>query len=101
MAKKYVEADEIALRDFLLDEECLEQLLPWTGKFNIFDVLKISRTEIRHSNMLSWLLDANENHGLGDKYIKALFQLIVNNNPKHNVFDMLLLDYYSFSVYRE
>lgn len=101
MAKKYVEADEIALRDFLLDEECLEQLLPWTGKFNIFDVLKISRTEIRHSNMLSWLLDANENHGLGDKYIKALFQLIVNNNPKHNVFDMLLLDYYSFTVYRE
>lgn len=51
--------------------------------------------------MLSWLLDANENHGLGDKYIKALFQLIVNNNPKHNVFDMLLLDYYSFTVYRE
>lgn len=101
MASKYTEEDEQALREFLIDEECLDELLPWTGKFNIFDVLKISRTEIRHSNMISWLLDPNENHGIGDKYIKFLFQFIVNNNAKHSVFDLLLLDYYSFSVYRE
>lgn len=101
MAKKYTDADETALRDFLLDEDCLEKLLPWTGKFNIFDVLKISRAEIRHSNMLGWLLDPNENHGLGDKFLKALFKIALNNSSKFNAFDMLLLDYYSFSVYRE
>lgn len=101
MLKNYTEEDEIALKELLLDEVCLEQLLPWTGKVNIFDVLKISKVEIRHSNMLSWLLDANENHGLGDKFIKALFRMIVNNNSKHNVFDMLLLDYYSFIIFRE
>lgn len=101
MLKNYTEEDEIALKELLLDEVCLEQLLPWTGKVNIFDVLKISKVEIRHSNMLSWLLDANENHGLGDKFIKALFRMIVNNNSKHNVFDMLLLDYYSFVIFRE
>ena len=78
MAKKYTDADEAALRDFLLDEDCLEKLIPWTGKFNIFDVLKISRTEIRHSNMLGWLLDPNENHGLGDKFLKALFKIVLN-----------------------
>ena len=62
---------EKALQDFLLDIDCLDALLPWTGKFNLFDVLKISRTEIRHSNVLSWLLSANENHGLGDSYVRG------------------------------
>lgn len=101
MTEKYSEEDEKAVKEFLLDEECLNELLPWTCKFNIFDVLKISRMEIRHSNMLGWLLDANENHGMGDKYIKALFKLISNNNYKNDVFELLLLDYYSFTVYRE
>lgn len=44
---------EEALQNFLLDIECLDELLPWTGTFNLFDVLKISRTEIRHSNQLN------------------------------------------------
>lgn len=56
-------SDEEALQDFLLDIDCLDELLPWTKRFNLFDVLKISRTEIRHSNILSWLLNPNENHG--------------------------------------
>ena len=64
--------NEGALQKFLLDINCLDELLPWTGKFNIFDVLKISRTEIRHSNVLSWLLSASENHGLGDAFIKGI-----------------------------
>ena len=44
--------NEQALKNFMLDIECLEEFAPWTSKLNIFDVLKISRTEIRHSNML-------------------------------------------------
>jgi len=95
--------DEEALQDFLLDINCLDELLPWTGKFNIFDVLKISRTEIRHSNTLSWLLDPTENHGLGDAYIKSIFQSLVKNDTKrrYDVFNVLLMDFYSFTVYRE
>ena len=45
--------NEEALKKFLLDIDCLNELLPWAGKFNLFDVLRISRTEIRHSNMLA------------------------------------------------
>ena len=56
MGSKYTAEDEKALRDFLLDEDCLEELLPWTERFNIFDVLKISRTEIRHSNIYGGLV---------------------------------------------
>lgn len=95
--------DEEALQKFLLDIDCLDELLPWTGKFNIFDVLKVSRTEIRHSNTLSWLLDPTENHGLGDTYIKSIFQSLVKNDTKrrYDVFNVLLMDFYSFTVYRE
>ena len=67
-------AEEKALQDFLLDIECLDELIPWTGKVNLFDVLKVSKKEIYHSNMLAWLLDPNENHGLGEAFLKGILQ---------------------------
>ena len=95
--------NEEALKKFLLDIDCLNELLPWTGKFNLFDVLRISRTEIRHSNMLAWLLNANENHGMGDAYVKALVQKLVANDSagRYDVFQLALMDFYSFTVQRE
>jgi hypothetical protein len=89
---KNVQTDEQALQNFLLDIQCLDELLPWTGKFNLFDVLKISRTEIRHSNVLGWLLDPNENHGFGDAFLKGMFQRIVENDTegKYDIFGVLL-----------
>lgn len=96
-------SDEEALQNFLLDIDCLDELLPWTKRFNLFDVLKISRMEIRHSNVLAWLLNPNENHGLGDAFLKAIIQIVVQNddNGRYNVLETLLIDFYSFVVYRE
>ena len=95
--------NEEALQIFLLDIGCLDELLPWTGKFNMFDVLKISRTEIRHSNMLGWLLNPNENHGMGDVFLKGILQRLVENDSdgRYDVFNVLLMDFYTFSVMRE
>lgn len=95
--------DEQALQNFLLDIQCLDELLPWTGRFNIFDVLKVSRMEIRHSNTLGWLFDPNENHGFGDAFLKGVFQKLVENDTsgKYDIFQVLLSDMYSFSVQRE
>ncbi len=92
--------EEKALQDFLLDIECLDELLPWIRKFNLFYMLKISKTEIRHSNMLAWLLNPNENHGLGDAYFRGIFQKLVENdlNGRYDIFKILLLDMFSFSV---
>ncbi len=95
--------DEAALQNLLLDMDCLDELLPWTSKLNLFDILKISRTEIRHSNMLSWLFNANENHGFGDLFTRGIVKRLVENdsNSRYNAFDLLLMDFYSFIVYRE
>ena len=95
--------DQEALKNFLLDINCLDELQKWENHFNLFDVLKICRTEIRHSNVLSWLLNPNENHNLGDAFIKKVFQEFIKSQPNANkeVMQLLLMDFYSFSVYRE
>lgn len=96
-------SNEQALQNFLLDIDCLKELRPWTEKFNMFDVLKISRAEIRHSNMLAWLMNPNENHGYGDEFLKSFIQRLVESdcNADKDVFHFLLMDFYTIRVLRE
>ncbi len=94
--------NETAIKEFLLDIDCLEALSKWSEKFNLFDVLKISRTEIRHSNMLSWFLTPYENHGFGDKILKGFVQYAIKNSPDdEDIFSTLLMDYHDFIIQRE
>ncbi|MBS7328209.1 MAG: PD-(D/E)XK nuclease family protein [Oxalobacter sp.] len=94
--------DATVLKGFLLDIECLDPLAEWTSKFNLFDILKISRVEIRHSNMLSWLLNPTENHGLGDSILRGFIQYVVSSfSDDADVFDTLLMDCHDFAVHRE
>ena len=39
-------------------------------KFNTFDVLRYSDYEIRHSNVLAWLLRPADTHGIGSQFLK-------------------------------
>ena len=39
-------------------------------RFNPFDVLRYSDYEIRHSNVLAWLLQPNETHRIGDAFLR-------------------------------
>lgn len=91
-----------ALNKFLLDIDCLSELSKWQDDFNIFEILKISRTEIRHSNMLAWLLNPKENHGLGDKVLRGVFQYLAKI-PSYNEesLQLMTMDNYLFSVRRE
>ena len=95
--------DKSLLTDFLLDIDCLDKLDSWTVDFNLFDVLKITDTEIRHSNILAWLLDPNENHGLGDSFLKTFVTKVTAkcDLSKYNAFDILLQDFFTYQVYRE
>ena len=62
------------LEEFLLDIDILDKLDGYMNKFNVFDVLRISKMEIRHSNMLAWLLNPKETHGLGDTFLRKFLQ---------------------------
>ncbi|WP_165443537.1 PD-(D/E)XK nuclease family protein [Olsenella sp. Marseille-P4559] len=96
------EQDLATLWGFLLDIDCLDPLNEWADKFNLFDVLGVARTEIRHSNVLGRLLDPNENHGLGDAIIRSFLNYVATNGSDNvDVFDALLLDCHDFTVRRE
>jgi len=48
------------------------------GRYNAFKVLGISRTEIRHSNILAWLMSPRESHGLGTDFLQRFLQIVVH-----------------------
>ena len=102
-------ADEIKeeehLKEFLLNIDCLDELKEWYSDINFFEIAGIVNVEIKHSNVLSWLFDAKQNHGLGDKIIKRFLQKVMkddrNKEKNLDVFDILLADFYDFDVKRE
>lgn len=99
----YDEKIEVLL-DFMRDTESIENLSNMTGGINIFDVLKISRTEIRHSNMLAWLLDPNGNHGLGSVFLYGIIASlsdVIDNVDKTYALKLLSSDLSSFNIFRE
>lgn len=72
--------EEDLLEKFIFDEDLkvLEEKYE-LNKFNIFDCLKLTRAEIRHSNFLAWLLDPNETHGFNDYFLKKFLKLVISN----------------------
>lgn len=96
-----VDEDEEALKEFLADSECLNPLYKWTGGFNAFDVLGITSSEIRHSNVLAWLMDPDGNHGLNDGVIRGFVDYAAKCAEDDGVFDDLLMDCDGFSIRRE
>ncbi len=72
------------LESFICDNAELVILEKKFEKFNIFDCLKITRAEIRHSNFLGWLLDPQETHGLNDYFLKEFIKKVLYSN-KHSI----------------
>ena len=95
------ENNVIKLKEFLLKIECLAPLEK--ASFNIFDVLKIARAEIRHSNVLAWLLNPNGNHGFGKSFLARLNYYIVKDGLVSTdvAFKLLTMNYSDVVVYRE
>ena len=44
-------------------------------EFNAFDVLRYAEYEIRHSNVMAWLLDPGETHGIGRGFLEWFLRL--------------------------
>src|SRR3989338_7362051 len=68
------------LNEFIVRNNDLELLEARIREFNPLRVLNIVNYEIRHSNILSWLLSPDENHGLGDKFLKKMIGEILLEN---------------------
>jgi hypothetical protein len=74
---KDISSNKAAIDKFLADNPELEDLSAMLSTFNVFRALKIEQVEIRHSNVLAWLLDPEETHGLSDIVIRRLLSNIL------------------------
>ena len=64
---------------FVVDNVELESLEAYVGQFNIFEALGAVRQEVRHSDLLAFLLDPTENHGLDDLFARKLLQRAISS----------------------
>lgn len=79
-------ADQIKILDkFLVDNAELAELSARLSIFNIFDVLRIEQAEIRHSNVLAWLLDPQGSHGMGQAFLRRVLSTMLLDNESTEV----------------
>lgn len=92
------------MTEFLKDIDVLDTIED-NQDFNVFSTLKIINAEIRHSNVLAWLLNPYESHGLKDLFTKQLIRAIYLENltyfKKANLTSIFLWDFTQANVYRE
>lgn len=72
-------AEERALTDLVMNSRDLVELEERLSRFNIFRILRAAQHEIRHSNMLAWLFDPDESHGLGDLFLRRWLMRVVHD----------------------
>ena len=94
------------LENFVLDNPELDKLENLLSQFNIFETLNIVSAEIRHSNVLAWLLNPYENHGLGGYFVKQFLKYLISRNkdyldPKISLFDFEIFNYTTIEIRRE
>lgn len=87
-----------------INNEKLATIEAHLNRFNPIRIMRMERMEIRHSAILAWLLAQNENHGLGDKFLRAFLAEALrgeNEKIKPNAMDILRSDLRDVDVRRE
>lgn len=85
----------------LLHDENFDKLEAELRKPNIFSILGIGRAEIRHSNFLAWLLDPNESHGLGNRFLIRILRDFAVMENELDIFEINKLNFNSITIDRE
>ncbi len=83
--EKTTEEKRAAIDYFLADNPELEELKARLETFNIFSALSIEQKEDQHSNVLAWLLDPEESHGLGDIVLKRVLSNMLLTTEKNDI----------------
>ncbi|MEK4664643.1 PD-(D/E)XK nuclease family protein [Priestia sp. FSL H7-0729] len=91
---------------FITNNESFDLLNSKLNEFNPFKIMKIDKFEIRHSNILAWLLSPSENHFLNDMVLKKIITEIICRdidikNHSMQVTDVLLSSFHDVEVLRE
>ncbi|MEK5182696.1 MULTISPECIES: PD-(D/E)XK nuclease family protein [Paenibacillus] len=91
---------------FVANNQLLDRLDSTLNEFNPIKVMKADQFEIRHSNILAWLLNPKENHYLGDMVLKKIFAEIlcgdvIIKNHGLQITDVLLGSFHDADVLRE
>jgi len=86
------------LENFVLSNPELDKLENLLSDFNIFETLKSEYTEVKHSNVLAWLLDPQENHGLASYFTRQFFKFVVSTNRmRFSTAEISLVDFELFT----
>ena len=93
------------LQSLIANNQNLDRLEAFLNEFNSFKILNVADHEIRHSNILAWLLDSKGNHNIGDMFLKKfLSEAIISNeniDTTLNVFDIQIMTFNDAQVKRE
>lgn len=89
--------------DRLINDEDFDRLDLGLKNPNIFEILRISKNEIRHSNFLSWLLDPEGSHKLGDIFLKRFLREVFSSSKFEDIdqIDVEGLNLSSVEILRE
>ncbi|QCR31025.1 PD-(D/E)XK nuclease family protein [Lysinibacillus sp. SGAir0095] len=91
----------------LENDTTFQQLNKQVNSFNTLKILKLENHEIRHSNVLAWLLNPKENHGLRDYFLRKMVEHLIltdensNNSQNKTVGEILNHSLMDSHVYRE
>lgn len=65
-----LQADYQALNDLIVNSPEFSELEAKLGDFNLFQVLRSEFSELKHSNVLGWLMNPSESHGLDATFLQ-------------------------------
>lgn len=87
----------------LLNDLNFERLELELNKPNIFQILNVGKTEIRHSNFLAWLLNPTESHGLGKLFLVKFLRDIATSEVLSELDELEIesLNYNQVEIRRE
>ncbi|MGB8169840.1 MAG: PD-(D/E)XK nuclease family protein [Chthoniobacteraceae bacterium] len=75
---EHIRADYKALNELIVNCPDFDKLESLLGGFNLFQVLKFEHGEIRHTNVLAWILDPEESHGLDATFLKKWLMRVIH-----------------------
>ena len=74
--------DFAALERLIVGDPDFERLETLLAEFNVFEAIGVVRQELRHSDFLAFLLDPQQNHGLGDAFVTRFLQKAIAHAPR-------------------